>query len=178
MNPYFGIDGWSFIGVFFCRLVAMLKGQVGLNELASDEVQLFVLFLIAISCALVGAFLVLKKMTMLANSLSHTILPGLVVAYLLCSLFSGQVEFSISSMSIQTLVLASLVTALMTTFSTQLFSHLFLVNFSISDCEAAGRKVFFETAPREPASMKMSKNSALFILTHNRIAIPPVFLAV
>ena len=125
MNPYFGVDGWSFLVVFFCRLAAMLKGQVGLNELASDEVQLFVLFLIAISCALVGAFLVLKKMTMLANSLSHTILPGLVVAYLLCSLFSGQMEFSISSMSIQTLVLASLVTALMTTFSTQLFSHLF-----------------------------------------------------
>lgn len=125
MNPYFGVDALTFLGIFFHRLFQLMTGQIGVNQLASDEVQIGVLSLIAISCALVGSFLVLKKMTMLANSLSHTILPGLVVAYLLGGILSGQLLFSISSMSIQSLLIASLVTALMTTFSTQLFSRVF-----------------------------------------------------
>ncbi len=41
--------------------------------------------LIAISCALAGNYLVLRKQAMMGDALSHAILPGLVIAYL----FSG-----------------------------------------------------------------------------------------
>jgi len=38
--------------------------------------------LIACSCALVGCFLVLRKMAMVGDAISHAVLPGIVLAYL------------------------------------------------------------------------------------------------
>ena len=37
----------------------------------------------AVACALVGNFLVLRKMSMVGDSISHSVLPGIVIAYLL-----------------------------------------------------------------------------------------------
>lgn len=37
--------------------------------------------LIAIPCSLVGCFLVLRKMAMLGDAISHAVLPGIVIAY-------------------------------------------------------------------------------------------------
>src|SRR4051812_4844294 len=37
--------------------------------------------LVATACALLGSFLVLRKMGMLSDAISHAILPGLVVGY-------------------------------------------------------------------------------------------------
>ncbi len=39
--------------------------------------------LIAISCALLGSYLVLRKMAMVGDAISHAVLPGIVVAFLL-----------------------------------------------------------------------------------------------
>ena len=44
--------------------------------------------LIAISCGLLGAYLVLRKMAMVGDAISHAVLPGIVLAYL----FSGSRE--------------------------------------------------------------------------------------
>lgn len=74
----------------------------------TDLIQMLVLSLIAISCGLVGPFLVLKRMTMLANSLSHTILLGIALAFLV----TGSL-FSISSLLLGALI-AALMTALFT----------------------------------------------------------------
>jgi len=38
--------------------------------------------LVAICCALLGSFLVLRKMSMVGDAISHAVLPGLVIAYL------------------------------------------------------------------------------------------------
>ena len=38
---------------------------------------------IAISCALIGTFLILRKMAMVGDAISHAVLPGIVLAYLL-----------------------------------------------------------------------------------------------
>ena len=38
--------------------------------------------LVAISCALLGCFLLLRKMTMIGDAISHAVLPGIVLAYL------------------------------------------------------------------------------------------------
>ncbi|HBY44779.1 MAG TPA: zinc ABC transporter permease, partial [Chloroflexi bacterium] len=37
------------------------------------------------SCSLVGVFLVLRRMAMMADAISHAILPGLVAAYVLAN---------------------------------------------------------------------------------------------
>ena len=79
VNPYFGKNFFSFLLLFAQRMGSLLTGKIGFSDLASDEIQVLVLALVALASALVGTFLVLKKMTMLANSLSHTILLGIVV---------------------------------------------------------------------------------------------------
>jgi manganese/zinc/iron transport system permease protein len=110
MNPYTGQSFFGFFGVLFKRVFLALKGDA--HSLASDEVQLLVLIMIALSSALVGTFLVLKKMTMLANSLSHTVLLGIVGAFLITR---GEGIYP-------TLLIGALITALCTTFSTE-FLH-------------------------------------------------------
>jgi len=39
--------------------------------------------LVAVSCALVGCFLVLRRMSMLGDAISHAVLPGIVIAFML-----------------------------------------------------------------------------------------------
>ena len=39
--------------------------------------------LVAVACSLLGTFLVLRKMSMVGDAISHAVLPGLVIAYLL-----------------------------------------------------------------------------------------------
>ena len=39
--------------------------------------------LVATSCALVGAFLVLRRMSLLGDAISHAVLPGIVIAFML-----------------------------------------------------------------------------------------------
>lgn len=78
-NPYTDATLLDFFGILIQRLALFFTGTT--LSLASDELQLAVLSCVAISGALVGSFLVLKRMTMLANSLSHTILLGIVIAF-------------------------------------------------------------------------------------------------
>jgi manganese/zinc/iron transport system permease protein len=39
--------------------------------------------LVAVACALLGAFLILRRMAMMVDAISHAILPGLVAGYFL-----------------------------------------------------------------------------------------------
>lgn len=109
-NPYWGNNFFT----FFATLYTRLKGDLPLSDLPSDEVQLLVLLGIACSCALLGVFLNLKKMTMLANSLSHTVLLGILAVYLLTSSFY---------IDLSSLVIAAVIAALATTFLTQFFTQ-------------------------------------------------------
>lgn len=108
MNPYSGRTFFT----FFTTLLHRLWGGTG--ELSSDEVQLLVLSGVAASSALVGTFLVLRKMTMLANSLSHTILLGIVLAFFLTSQ---------SQLNMKALLIAALVMGFVTTFTTQFLTE-------------------------------------------------------
>ncbi len=110
-NPYSDTHFFSFFAVLFSRLWELLMGRLSFNDLAADEIQMAVLICVAVSSALVGTFLVLRRMTMLANALSHTILLGIVVAYLL-----------FNQLTIPVLMGAALATGLATTFLTS-FLH-------------------------------------------------------
>jgi manganese/zinc/iron transport system permease protein len=61
-----------------------------------------------ISCALLGSYLILRKMSMMGDALSHAVLPGLVVAFAV----SG-------SMGIVPMFIGAIVVGLLTTFLTQ-----------------------------------------------------------
>jgi manganese/zinc/iron transport system permease protein len=119
-NPYHGQTFWGFIVLFMQRMGALMTGQLAFEQLASDEVQVLVLMGVAISSALVGTFLVLRRMTMLANSLSHTILIGIVLAFFLSS-FSFHSEDGHASYiaPMQIMLFAALVTGFFTAFLTE-----------------------------------------------------------
>lgn len=110
MSPYRGTNFFSFFLTLFERI---FSGEI--LHPATDEIQMLVLAGVAISGALVGTFLVLRRMTMLANSLSHTILLGIVIAFLV----TGQ---EMGSLSIPVMLLASVITGLVTAFLTE-FLH-------------------------------------------------------
>lgn len=117
-NPYSGLDFFSFLLLFFQRFIGVITGKL---PLATDEIQIFVLAAVALSGALVGTFLILREMTMLANALSHTILLGIVSAYLLLRLF-GTTQGPAVPLSIPTLLIAAFTTGIATTFLTQVLS--------------------------------------------------------
>src|SRR5262245_45158895 len=54
-------------------------------------------FLVATACGLVGNYLILRRMALVGDAISHSVLPGLVVAFLLTksrasvAMFSGAV---------------------------------------------------------------------------------------
>ena len=117
-NPYYGQTFVGFVLLFFQRLGELITGRLSLQQLASDEIQVFVLVGVALSSALVGTFLVLRKMTMLANSLSHTILIGIVLAYVASSFVSS--HDALAPMPL--MLFASLLVGLLTTYLTE-FMH-------------------------------------------------------
>lgn len=49
--------------------------------------------LVAWACGLVGCFLILRRMAMVGDAISHTVLPGLVIAFLIAGTRSGWVMF-------------------------------------------------------------------------------------
>ncbi|MFA7272807.1 MAG: metal ABC transporter permease [Crocinitomicaceae bacterium] len=51
----------------------------------NDLLNLITALLIAWSCSLLGVFLVLRKMVMVGDAISHSVLPGIVLAYLVSS---------------------------------------------------------------------------------------------
>lgn len=119
-NPYFNQDILGFLWVFIQRLGKLFSGQLGIQDMVADEVQMAVLAGIAVSSALVGTFLVLRRMTMLANALSHTILLGIVMAFLLSTsaVSQGNVQH-LGQIDFQAMLIAAIVTGLATAFLTQ-----------------------------------------------------------
>ncbi len=124
MNPYWGSDFISFFHTLFVRLWMALHGELSLDDLASDEVQLLVLMGVAVSTSLVGVLLVLRRMTMLANSLSHTILLGLVIAYVIFLPLSSNVGEGLG-IDVKILMVAAVVSSLLTAFCTELLRRVF-----------------------------------------------------
>jgi len=110
MNPYWDAGFFEFFAILASRLFRLFSGVA---SPAPDEVQIGTLAAIAISCGLLGPFLVLKRMTMFANSLSHTVLIGIVAAFLIASNLWGGDLFSLPTLLIGSIA-AALLTALFT----------------------------------------------------------------
>ena len=55
----------------------------------NDILTLITALLIAWSCSLLGCFLVLRKVVMVGDAISHSVLPGIVIAYLISTNFDS-----------------------------------------------------------------------------------------
>jgi manganese/zinc/iron transport system permease protein len=116
INPYISTNIITFFKVLVSRFLFFIKGQGGINDLFVDEVQIVTLVMVAISCALIGVFLVMRRMTMLANALSHTVLIGIVIAYAFTSK-----SFDFSYMNISTLFIAAGISGVITVVFSEVF---------------------------------------------------------
>lgn len=119
-NPYSGTSFFQFFVVLLQRIWEFATGQVSLSALVSDEIQMLTLVGISLSAAILGCFLVLRRMTMLANALSHTILLGIVLAYFVTTRgVMPDVGGHAGQISLDAMLIASLVMGLLTTFLTE-----------------------------------------------------------
>lgn len=124
-NPY---SNQTFVGFFvqlFLRFLDFIQGHLSIQDMVSDEIQIIALIGVAISSALVGSFLILKKMTMLANSLSHTVLLGIVIAFVMTRVgIIGNIEGHAELMNIHAMLIAALIAALVTAFLTEFLTKI------------------------------------------------------
>lgn len=81
---YWGKTFFQFIPLFFSRLLSFFQGGM-----QPDETQIVALVLISIMCSLLGVFLFVRKMAMVANAISHTVLVGIILAAICGHLFYG-----------------------------------------------------------------------------------------
>src|SRR5579863_3220866 len=118
MNPYTDVNFFEFFWVLGKRIWQFATG--GGTSLATDEIQLGVLACCSIACGLLVPFIVLKRMSMFANSLSHTTLLGIAGAFLFASYWWGSGMTDLS-----TLLMGALLSAILTAGLTEILSRVF-----------------------------------------------------
>ncbi len=118
-NPYWGKNFFNFFITLFHRIFLFFTGKLNFSELATDETQLLILAMLSVSCGVLGSFLLLRKMTMLANSLSHTILIGIVLTFFIFQKTGSDFR----QINLSMMLVASFVSALITTFFTQFLTR-------------------------------------------------------
>lgn len=124
-NPYYRQDFFGFFALLCKRLFGHLRGESAVTDIATDELQILVLMGIAISASLVGTFLMLRHMTMLANSLAHTILLGIVIVYIFAQTGnsdSSQPLHEQAPIPTYRLLCAALIMGIITTYLTELLT--------------------------------------------------------
>ena len=108
MSSYWDATFFDFFFIFFQR-IANLK----ILHPESDEIQMALLALLAVGCGLLSPFLVLKRMTMFVNALSHTVLLGIILSFLISSALWKASLFDPSTLFLGAIG-ASLLTAFLT----------------------------------------------------------------
>lgn len=107
IDPYIGKGFFGFFGVLIQRVFSLFH-----TTLYMDELQIAVLICLTLLGAIVGPFLIARNMAMVANALSHTILLGIGIAYLIFFI-SGATNIQ-EMMDIKVLFLASIISAFCT----------------------------------------------------------------
>ena len=129
MNPYFGTNFIEFLLVLISRCAQILTGNFSGGALASDEIQVIVLIGVGVTASIIGTLLVVKKNTMLANALSHTVLLGIVFSYLI--FFQSGLSHGLS-IDIKMMLISAIFTAVITSFLTEFFHKAFQLRQDVS----------------------------------------------
>lgn len=112
MHPYLDQGFFSFIITLWQRFFLFLIGLLSPADLVSEDLQFLALVLSGTLGIIVGFYLIYNKMTMLANSLSHTVLLGLVVTFLTARLFDA--SLGVDDLKFYLQLLAAAFTAVIT----------------------------------------------------------------
>jgi manganese/zinc/iron transport system permease protein len=127
MDPYFDATFFEWFWIFISRIFSFQK-----TELFPDEIQLIVMGLFALSASFLGVLLVLKRLTMMANALSHTMLLGIVVALMISASHREQ-HVEVLSPSDSAIVVASLAVGFLTGFLIQQLARVRLIKEDASN---------------------------------------------
>jgi len=157
MNPYGQVGFFDFFKVAFLRLHLVFTGQWEL--LVTDELQCLTLICVGIACCLVGTFLIFQKKAMLANSISHTILLGIVLGLLTMRFILGQDLIFEQTFSLLFLAIAALIAAILTFYLTDLL----IVKMRVQEDASIGIVFTFLFALGVFLVSMMSRNSHLGI---------------
>lgn len=106
-DPYHGVGLLQFFGVFIKRLFLLFP-----TGIYPDEIQIAVLIMLSVVGAFLGPFLIYRKMAMMANALSHTILLGITLTYLLFIVLG--VQHVHAAINTPILLIAGVVSAVLT----------------------------------------------------------------
>ena len=119
VDPYAETTFFGWFSVFFSRLLSF-----DIADPVLDEIQCCVMGLFALSASVLGVFLVLKRLTMMTNALSHSMLLGIVVALLLNSHWG---EASIIAPPIWAMAMGAVAVGVLTAFLTEQLTRVRLI---------------------------------------------------
>lgn len=122
-SGYWGKTFFEFFQTLFAHIACALQGTYHFSDLAADEVQIIALAFIGVACAIVGSFLVLRKMAMVANAISHTVLLGIVSAFLIFHFVFARPFSALLEVDMKLLILAGVISSLLTMLFTDFFNH-------------------------------------------------------
>ena len=117
MDPYFDSTFFHWFSILFSRLIS--HSSTGLFP---DEIQLLVMVPFALSASYLGVLLVLKRLTMMTNALSHTMLLGIVLALMLTHV-RGEPISDLSHEAGWAIIVASVLVGLLTAAVTELLTR-------------------------------------------------------
>lgn len=119
MNPYKGAQFLEFLSIFLKRITGIFSP----NQLVEDELQIYTLIFTGSACVLVSTFLLLQKKMMIANSISHTGLLGIVLFIAALRLSSHKDFVFDPNFSFQSLLIPAFLSALITYYLTDLLIY-------------------------------------------------------
>lgn len=129
MNPYSGASFIEFLYILVVRCGQFLIGKLPCHALVSDEIQVVVLVGVGVIASIMGTLLVARKTTMLANALSHTVLLGIVISYLI--FFKSGLPHGLS-IDIKMMLMSATIAAVITSFLTEFFHKAFQLRQDVS----------------------------------------------
>jgi manganese/zinc/iron transport system permease protein len=121
MYPYNQEGFFSFIISLWQRLIFFLLGLIDKNDLVTEDLQFIALIVSGLIGLGIGFYLVYNNLTMVANSLSHTVLLGLILSFLFFKQFYG--SLSVDNLPFYIQAIASILTAIITLISLRYLSQ-------------------------------------------------------
>lgn len=121
VNPYWNKDFFESTILLLKRAVLWISGNLPTDMLVEDDVAFMALVGVGFSCVFSGVFLVVKRMTLVVNALSHTILLGIVASALIL------VSQGMSPFSTTGFILAAFLASFITMASTNVLVKIFRV---------------------------------------------------
>jgi manganese/zinc/iron transport system permease protein len=120
MQPYLDQGFFPFIASLWGRAFLFLVGALSPDEMVCEDLQFLALIASGLIGLFLGFYLIYNRLTMVANSLSHNILLGLILTYFIARWFWPVLSVDCIPLGLQ--LVASVVSSLLTLLSLKFLS--------------------------------------------------------